>query len=235
MVARAHGLVIAIAALIFSLLGLVPSASALAVPSPSVPVSAYDSHHQIAVRTYATTERGPPTTYDRARTDDAVDRWSNGASSRRNIDTAPAILGYDHPAPLVQVASLAPTTRGPSEAAKGESAALDRAGVAAKSADEFVDLASAQRRTHILTGDSTGGGHLWPGLPGKTPFPKHWSSDRVMHEISDVATDPSSIFKIGRGGSTIVTGTRGGVDIKVILRGGQIITGHPTNLPRNPW
>lgn len=108
-------------------------------------------------------------------------------------------------------------------------------GVAAKSADEFVDLASAQRRTHILTGDATGGGHLWPGLPGKTPFPKDWAGDRVMHEISDVATDRNSIFRPGRGGSSIATGTRGGVDIKVILRGGQIITGHPTNLPRNPW
>ncbi|WP_404385026.1 RHS repeat-associated core domain-containing protein [Knoellia locipacati] len=106
---------------------------------------------------------------------------------------------------------------------------------AAKSADEFVDLASASRRTHILDGDATGGGHLWPGLPGKTPFPKDWSGNRVMHEISDVATDPNSIFRPGRGGSTIATGTRGGVDMKVVLRGGQIITGHPTNLPRNPW
>lgn len=107
-------------------------------------------------------------------------------------------------------------------------------GVAAKSADEFVDLASTARRTHILDGDATGGGHLWPGLPGKTPFPKDWSADRVMHEISDVATDPSSIFRTGRGGSTIVTGTRDGVDIRVILRDGNIITGHPTNLMRNP-
>jgi hypothetical protein len=105
---------------------------------------------------------------------------------------------------------------------------------AAKSADEFVDLASTARRNHILYGDATGGGHLWPGVPGKTPFPKDWSADRVMHEISDVATDPNSIFRTGRGGSTIVTGTRDGVDIRVILRNGDIVTGYPTNLPRNP-
>lgn len=109
-----------------------------------------------------------------------------------------------------------------------------RARRAAKSADEFVDLASTARRNHILYGDATGGGHLWPGLPGKTPFPKDWSADRVMHEISDVATDPSSIFRTGRGGSTIVTGTRDGVDVRVILRDGNIITGYPTNLMRNP-
>lgn len=32
----------------------------------------------------------------------------------------------------------------------------------------------------------------------------------------------------------IVTGCRGGVDIRAILRGGSIVTGYPTNLPRNP-
>ncbi|MGL5829078.1 MAG: EndoU domain-containing protein, partial [Angustibacter sp.] len=105
---------------------------------------------------------------------------------------------------------------------------------AARSADGFVDLASSARRNHILYGDATGGGHLWPGLPGKTPFPRGWSADRVMHEISDVATDPNSTFKTGRGGSTIVTGTRDGVAIRVILRNGDIVTGHPTNMPRNP-
>ncbi len=106
-------------------------------------------------------------------------------------------------------------------------------GVAAKSGDEFVNLASEGRTTHILDGDITGGGHAWPGLPGKTPFPDSWSRDRIMHEISDVATDPSSIFRTGRGGSTIVTGTRDGVDIRVIIRNGDIVTGYPTNLPRN--
>ncbi|HET7475117.1 MAG TPA: RHS repeat-associated core domain-containing protein [Dermatophilaceae bacterium] len=105
---------------------------------------------------------------------------------------------------------------------------------AAKSADEFVDLASAVRRNHILYGDATGGGHMWPGLPGKTPFPKSWSGDRIMHETSDVATDPGSIHRTGRGGSTIVTGSRDGVDVRVILRDGDIITGYPTSLLRNP-
>lgn len=104
---------------------------------------------------------------------------------------------------------------------------------AASSADEFVDLASASRRTHILAGDRTGGGHLWPGLPGKTPFPRSWSADRIMHEIADVATDPRSIVTAGRGGSTIITGTRGGVRLRVILRDGEIVTGYPTNLARN--
>jgi RHS repeat-associated protein len=100
------------------------------------------------------------------------------------------------------------------------------------------NLASPQRTTHILHGDATGGGHLYPGLPGKSPFPKSWNGDRIMSEISDVATDPSSVFSPGRNGRTIVTGTRDGVNITVILetpsKGGGIATGFPTNVPRNP-
>lgn len=106
------------------------------------------------------------------------------------------------------------------------------------SAGEFANLASPQRTTHILTGDATGGGHLFPGGAGKSPFPQSWSPDRVMHEISDVATDPLSTFSPGRGGRTIATGTRDGVDITVVLespqRGGGIVTGFPSNVPRNP-
>ncbi len=110
--------------------------------------------------------------------------------------------------------------------------------LAAKSADEFVNLASSQRTTHILTGDATGGGHLFPGGAGKSAFPQSYSADRVMHQISDVATDPLSSFVTGRGGRTVVNGTRDGIDLRVILgsprEGGGIITGFPTNVPRNP-
>ncbi|MGH2943715.1 MAG: RHS repeat-associated core domain-containing protein, partial [Solirubrobacteraceae bacterium] len=104
---------------------------------------------------------------------------------------------------------------------------------AGRVADDYVNLASPQRTQHILYGDATGGGHLHPGLPGKTPFPESWSPERVMHEISDVATDPSS-QRIPQGAREVVLGTRDGVDIKVVTDGRDIITGHPTNVPRNP-
>lgn len=110
--------------------------------------------------------------------------------------------------------------------------------LAAKTTPEFVNLASPQRTAHILTGDATGGGHLFPGGAGKSAFPQSWSADRIMHEISDVATDPLSSFVTGRGGRAVVNGTRDGIDFRVILgsprEGGGIITGFPTNVPRNP-
>ncbi|NCT97587.1 MAG: EndoU domain-containing protein [Comamonadaceae bacterium] len=75
-------------------------------------------------------------------------------------------------------------------------------------------------------------------MPGKTPFPQDWDADKVLGNVSDVANDPNSATAPARGGRTIVRGTREGVDIEVILesasRGGRIVTGYPTNLPRNP-
>jgi len=105
---------------------------------------------------------------------------------------------------------------------------------ATHSTDGLVNLASPSRTNHILNGDATGGGHLWPGLPGKTPFPQRWSADKVMDAISDVVTNPKSTFSPGRGGSTIAVGEVDGVVIRVVTKNGEIITGYPTNLPRSP-
>ena len=113
-------------------------------------------------------------------------------------------------------------------------------GVAAKSADDFVDLASASRRSHILNGEvrpngSFGGGHRpGTGFPNKSEFPAGWSDDKIMHSISDVATDPSLIWRVGnKPGDFFVNGTRGGIDIEVLIRNNQIWTGYPTNVIRN--
>ena len=55
----------------------------------------------------------------------------------------------------------------------------------------YVNLVSGDRSIHILYGDATGGGHLWPGLPGKTPFPESWSAPKILHGVSDIVTDPA--------------------------------------------
>jgi RHS repeat-associated protein len=67
----------------------------------------------------------------------------------------------------------------------------------------YVNLVSARRTNHILYGDATGGGHMWPGLTGKTPFPQNWSGNKIMHHVSDIATDPGLIWvqQTGRPGS----------------------------------
>jgi len=110
--------------------------------------------------------------------------------------------------------------------------------------EELIDLASAQRRSHILDGDATGGGHRWPGLPGKTPFPQHWTDDQIMGRVSDIATDPNADWVWPQGvapGTDFgkkppyrphrvqVFGERAGVCIRVVVEpaGEGIITARP--------
>ena len=105
--------------------------------------------------------------------------------------------------------------------------------------DDYIDLATPEKRRHILDGDDTGGGHRpGTGKPGKSEFPADWSDDKIMHAISDVATDPASNRSPGYLDRTKVQGTHDGIDITVILgspaEGGGIWTAHPTNVPRNP-
>jgi hypothetical protein len=54
-------------------------------------------------------------------------------------------------------------------------------------------------------------------------------------QLSDRSiSDPSAVFRAGHGGDAFATGTRGGIDIEVLIRNGEIWTAYPTNLPRNP-
>lgn len=114
---------------------------------------------------------------------------------------------------------------------------------AAGAPNEYVtDLVSPARRKHILDGEvrangTYSGGHRYgTGFPGKSEFPASWSDDRIIHEISDVATDPSLEWKPqGKSGTTfVVNGERDGVALRVIIRNDEIITGFPTNTARNP-
>lgn len=95
---------------------------------------------------------------------------------------------------------------------------------------------SPQRRTHILDGDGTGGGHRpGTGLSGKSEFPAGWSDDKIIDNVLDVARDSASRVTPGRGGRMIVEGTREGIDILTVLESdGSVVTGYPTNIPRNP-
>jgi RHS repeat-associated protein len=108
------------------------------------------------------------------------------------------------------------------------------AGVLGASSPNFVDLTDPQARTHILEGDQTGGGHRpGTGLSGKSEFPSGWSDEKILNEVSDVATDPASRVTT-QGTDKVIEGTREGVDIRVVVRNNRIVTAYPTNTPRNP-
>jgi len=127
------------------------------------------------------------------------------------------------------------------EAMGGTATASAGAKAGVPTAENLVNLASKQRTQHILFGDATGGGHLWPGAPQKTSFPSTWSKDQIMHNVSDLATDASASWTqlTGKTGADYtasgkpvrwaVEGIRGGVPIRVIVepRGEGIITAYP--------
>jgi hypothetical protein len=95
------------------------------------------------------------------------------------------------------------------------------------------DISASDARAHILYGDANGqdGGHRHDsGVPDKTTFPEDWDDDKIIDEVEDVAKNPDNppVYDEKRGTWT-VTGTRDGVDIRVIVKpDGTIITGHPT-------
>jgi filamentous hemagglutinin len=101
-------------------------------------------------------------------------------------------------------------------------------------------LLDPKAENHVLYGDGpTSGGHLsGVGNPGKSEFPATWAPQDITNAISDIATDPSTAWSKPAPGNGYVTGTGtiNGVDIKVVVdpAKGRIVTGYPTNLPRNP-
>lgn len=109
--------------------------------------------------------------------------------------------------------------------------------------ENFINLATSERTNHILYGDKTGGGHLWPGKADKSIFPSSWNAEKVMHYVSDLATDPTlkpiwtrgaegSLFtKVGVPSRYYIEGIREGIKIRVVIEpvSGKIITAFPIN------
>ncbi len=105
-----------------------------------------------------------------------------------------------------------------------------------KVGSNYVNLASPSRTRHILFGEGAGfGGHLWPGASGKSSFPSTWSPEKIMHNISDIATDPGIHWKqqAPKHPDQFIRyradGLRDGVNIRVIIEpeGEGIITAYP--------
>ncbi len=132
----------------------------------------------------------------------------------------------------------------PAAAGSVSSAVALEARVANGGAKTGINLASPQRTQHILQGDATGGGHMWPGAPGKTAFPQSWDADKIMTHVSDVATDPLSVWtqQTGKAGSLLTKsglpvrwkaeGVRDGVCIICIVEPGPTGQGIITAFPK---
>ncbi|MGI8307743.1 EndoU domain-containing protein [Saccharopolyspora hattusasensis] len=94
----------------------------------------------------------------------------------------------------------------------------------------LADISAESRRRYILDGDGLGGGgHVaGTGLPNKMEFPEIWDDDQITNSIEDVAKNPDRPPELQENGRWRVEGTRGGVDIRVVVdKSGRVRTAHP--------
>lgn len=82
---------------------------------------------------------------------------------------------------------------------------------------------------HILSGDSTGGGHRSGAGKGKSEFPALWTDQEILTAIEDIANDTHAISTRARMGRLKIRGVRKGVTVTVIVNPASwaIITGYP--------
>lgn len=89
---------------------------------------------------------------------------------------------------------------------------------------------SAERQSHILDGDRTGGGHRHGvGSPGKTEFPADWDDGRIIENILSVAREPDrQPVRQNWNDRWRVQGTRDGVDmVGIVTSDGLVWTAWP--------
>ena len=137
-------------------------------------------------------------------------------------DSHPSSAGYvsDHRA-----------ARGPASSADHHEhdSPSEAAATADYAAPDEIQL-TADRQTHILDGDQTGGGHRHgTGRQGKTEFPAEWGDDRVTDAILAIARNPDQApERQDWNGRWQVSGQHDGVKIfAVVDSDGRISTAWP--------
>jgi hypothetical protein len=116
----------------------------------------------------------------------------------------------------------------------GDRSGWDSVDAADRPAVEVIRV-TPERRTHILDGDATGGGHRYgTGNPGKTEFPASWDDEKIIDIVVDVARRPDLCPKHQDWNDRwVARGTRDDVEVAVVItRDGRIWTGWP--LPGGP-
>ncbi len=165
------------------------------------------------------------------KTDLAVARFIDGKISREEFVTVLADAGHIAGTAESVLVGLGLSTLGGGKLLGGRVGVPNRT---LSQIDDYVDLTKGARE-HILKYHRPGA-----GKPDKTEFPSHWDDERIIHQISDIATDPSLVRQVDNRGTPYVVGTRDGIEIQVNFfpddnaKAGQITTGYPINVPANP-
>lgn len=100
-----------------------------------------------------------------------------------------------------------------------------------------ASVITPERRTHILYGDATGGGHLHgTGKPCKSEFPAHWNEETIIKEVELIASNDNLNWEQQRNGYHVTEQNVGSIKVRVVKgrENKQVITAYPVNVPRNP-
>lgn len=95
---------------------------------------------------------------------------------------------------------------------------------------------SEKRKTHLLYGDATGGGHLY-GMNKlcASEFPAAWRAEQVVERVLTHANDNLD-WKQQKNGNYVAEVTDGPLRIRIVIdsRRQEIVTAYPVNVKRNP-
>lgn len=92
-------------------------------------------------------------------------------------------------------------------------------------------------RTHILYGDSRGGGHRHgAGRPCKSEFPQSWQDDDIIGTVRSMAANDNLGWRKQDNGYYVAEAYERDVKVRVVLdrERDDVVTAYPVNVPRNP-
>ena len=76
---------------------------------------------------------------------------------------------------------------------------------------------------------------MWPGLPGKSPYPEGWTPEDIIKAALDIISDPSSMQVTDDSGAILYYGDFDGMVVRVVTKDGTYVnSAYPINVPRNP-
>jgi hypothetical protein len=93
------------------------------------------------------------------------------------------------------------------------------------------------RRTHILYGDRSGGGHLHgAGIPCKSEFPANWSAEKIIGTVERAAANDNIPWALQENGYYAADVMADNIRMRIVLNGdkSEVITAYPLNVQRNP-
>ncbi len=104
-------------------------------------------------------------------------------------------------------------------------------------ANDNDPVITAARRTHILHGDRSGGGHLYgTGKPCKSEFPASWDAQKIISTVEQAAANDNIPWKQQSNGYYVADIMSENLRIRIVLdeNQGEVVTAYPVNVPRNP-